>query len=270
MSYAQAFEFTNFDNPQGEQEDGIAPSFGGQWVPRLVHLGQPHGALERQVHDAVHGLIGGSTGLMVRPETAAQDPIFWLHHANIDRLWERWLQLGGGRANPVNFSPWMNQCFTFFNERRQQERMCVRDVLNTTAASLNYRYDDDPSLAENGNEVQLSRKSAVKTVKQLNRKHNNNLSSQRTFGDTQLQVAMSVDNQEEVIVLSDAPLTLTVPFQKLGDKPLTNQSRLALNLEEIEYNPSNVIPYQIYINLPEGATANPESPYYLSNFCAAS
>jgi tyrosinase len=81
---------------------------------------------------------------------------------------------------------------------------------------------------------------------------------------------MSVDNQEEVIVLSDAPLTLTVPFQKLGDKPLTNQSRLALNLEEIEYNPSNVIPYQIYINLPEGATANPESPYYLSNFCAAS
>jgi len=60
---------------RGEQEDGIAPSFGGQWVPRLVHLGQPHGALERQVHDAVHGLIGGSTRLMVKPETAAQDPM---------------------------------------------------------------------------------------------------------------------------------------------------------------------------------------------------
>ena len=24
------------------------------------------------------------------PMTAALDPIFWLHHANIDRLWEWW------------------------------------------------------------------------------------------------------------------------------------------------------------------------------------
>jgi hypothetical protein len=52
---------------------------------------------------------------MVRPETAAQDPIFWLHHANIDRLWERWLQLGGGRANPVNFSPWIRKGLALYS-----------------------------------------------------------------------------------------------------------------------------------------------------------
>ena len=36
------------------------------------------------------------------PLTAAQDPIFWLHHANIDRLWNHWLQQGGGRADPTD------------------------------------------------------------------------------------------------------------------------------------------------------------------------
>ena len=27
---------------------------------------------------------------MSDPDTAALDPIFWLHHSNIDRLWEVW------------------------------------------------------------------------------------------------------------------------------------------------------------------------------------
>ncbi len=60
------------------------------------------GFLEHSPHDNVHGDIGGALnnvfnnrlaqGLMSNPCTAALDPIFWLHHANIDRLWEVWLK----------------------------------------------------------------------------------------------------------------------------------------------------------------------------------
>ena len=32
--------------------------------------------------------------------TAGLDPLFWLHHANIDRLWEVWLSLDSGHVNP--------------------------------------------------------------------------------------------------------------------------------------------------------------------------
>ena len=39
-------------------------------------------------------LIGG---LMGDPHTATRDPVFWLHHANIDRIWWLWTQ-GGGAA----------------------------------------------------------------------------------------------------------------------------------------------------------------------------
>jgi tyrosinase len=34
-------------------------------------------------------MIGGD-GWMSDPDKAALDPIFWLHHANIDRLWAAW------------------------------------------------------------------------------------------------------------------------------------------------------------------------------------
>jgi hypothetical protein len=47
------------------------------------------GALERQAHDGMHGWVGGS-GPMSDDVTAAVDPLFWLFHAHIDHLFDRW------------------------------------------------------------------------------------------------------------------------------------------------------------------------------------
>lgn len=38
------------------------------------------------MHNRVHGWIGGTMG----PGTSPNDPVFFLHHCNVDRLWERW------------------------------------------------------------------------------------------------------------------------------------------------------------------------------------
>ena len=54
--------------------------------------------IEAAPHNPVHGRIGivvERQGQLVplgmaTPALAARDPIFWLHHANIDRLWEWW------------------------------------------------------------------------------------------------------------------------------------------------------------------------------------
>ncbi|MCU1348762.1 MAG: tyrosinase [Acidobacteria bacterium] len=72
------------------------------------HGGRFHGDLEQQPHDQVHGLVGGGDvstnlpGLMSDPDTAGLDPIFWLHHANIDRLWEVWIQSPVSLGNPTD------------------------------------------------------------------------------------------------------------------------------------------------------------------------
>jgi len=54
-----------------------------------------HGVMESRAHDMVHDVVGGEAGNMGDPRTAARDPIFWLHHANVDRLWNRWRDISG-------------------------------------------------------------------------------------------------------------------------------------------------------------------------------
>lgn len=41
------------------------------------------------VHDSIHG-ITGSGGHMTYLDYSAFDPVFWLHHANVDRFWAMW------------------------------------------------------------------------------------------------------------------------------------------------------------------------------------
>jgi hypothetical protein len=67
---------------------------------------------------------------------AARDPIFWLHHANSDRLWKRWLDQGGGRSDPLDDDVWMDTPFHFFDETGQQVTITagLRGVRDARAA----------------------------------------------------------------------------------------------------------------------------------------
>jgi hypothetical protein len=92
-------------------------------------------------HSAVHGGIGGWMGSV---PTAAQDPIFWLHHCNIDRLWNRWLAAGGGRANPLSSdTTWHNTVFTFFDEFGEQVHMTGAELLNPNVCGCRVCYDGE-------------------------------------------------------------------------------------------------------------------------------
>lgn len=237
VSYSQAFTYTNFLSLSGSGQ-----SFGGQNISP-THFGSPHGRLESRPHDQVHVDVGG---WMSDPATAALDPIFWLHHANIDRLWERWLQRGGGRANPTQDQQWMNTNFTFFDENGNQVQLTGSQIVNT-AQQLNYRYDD--------NQAQSS--SNVNNVA---------AASQRPVATSQT-IGSSTNSQQGLTELGQASLTLTIPLNQQGGLRTAAQSLeqrpLVLNVEGVQYNPKNFIAYEIYLNLPQGVTPNPESPYYV-------
>lgn len=47
--------------------------------------------LEYDLHNLVHRYIGGDMALASSPN----DPVFWLHHCNLDRLWSYWEQTVG-------------------------------------------------------------------------------------------------------------------------------------------------------------------------------
>jgi tyrosinase len=85
------------------------PGFGGP-QSGFAHSGSPHGNFESNPHDLVHVYAGGGIsntnfGLMANPGTAALDPIFYLHHCNIDRMWALWN--ANGNANPTD-TKWLN------------------------------------------------------------------------------------------------------------------------------------------------------------------
>jgi tyrosinase len=56
------------------------------------------------IHDVIHGWVGGTMGVIA---TAPADPIFWMHHANIDRLWWQWQKSpqGSGKNPPLTGGP---------------------------------------------------------------------------------------------------------------------------------------------------------------------
>ncbi|BAC75067.1 putative monophenol monooxygenase [Streptomyces avermitilis MA-4680 = NBRC 14893] len=47
---------------------------------------QLEGWIGPNIHNRVHEWVGGH----MRPLSSPNDPVFWLHHANIDRLWAQW------------------------------------------------------------------------------------------------------------------------------------------------------------------------------------
>ncbi len=125
-----AMSFANYLPPP-------APGFGGGITTPVQFFGA-YGELEFTPHNDVHSAIGGFMG---DPNTAALDPIFWLHHANIDRLWSVWLGQGGGRANPGQ-DAWLNQSFPFYDETGTQVGLSVTEALDTVG-DLEYVYQDE-------------------------------------------------------------------------------------------------------------------------------
>jgi tyrosinase len=54
---------------------------------------------ETGLHNRVHVWVGGDMG----PSTSPNDPVFYMNHCNVDRLWEAWMQ-----AHPRTYVPNMN------------------------------------------------------------------------------------------------------------------------------------------------------------------
>jgi tyrosinase len=51
------------------------------------------------LHNNIHGWVGGSMGQV---DWAAYDPIFWAHHAMVDRLWRIWQHRNPGALPPAD------------------------------------------------------------------------------------------------------------------------------------------------------------------------
>ncbi|MFC5461686.1 tyrosinase family protein [Massilia niabensis] len=90
--------------------------------------------LESAPHNPVHDIIGNVMATMQSPT----DPIFWLHHANVDRLWAAWVNAGAGRQMPARTHLYWSGSHTYNSTLSIQKR-----VTYDTRSSLYYYYQSE-------------------------------------------------------------------------------------------------------------------------------
>jgi tyrosinase len=118
---------------------GGSPGFGGLQTG-FAHNGSTPGACEQTPHNDIHGDVGG---LMGGFNTAGLDPLFWLHHCNIDRLWEVWRARASSLGEPTS-TAWLNFVFQIHDENGAVIPFRPASMVSTTANGYKYQDISDP------------------------------------------------------------------------------------------------------------------------------
>jgi tyrosinase len=78
VDVGQALARSDYDNPGwGAGSEGFRNRLEG-WIPART---SPH------LHNRVHVFVGGD----MLPSSSPNDPVFFLNHCNVDRIWSAWL-----------------------------------------------------------------------------------------------------------------------------------------------------------------------------------
>jgi tyrosinase len=123
-------------------------TFGGGERATPSFSGDETGLLEDTPHGAVHVLVGNDFDAAGNPVrlgwmgsffTAALDPVFWLHHANLDRLWQVWLDADPAHTQPTGDAAWAATRWSFPRVGGGTVSWRVDEVLDP--AALGYAYE---------------------------------------------------------------------------------------------------------------------------------
>jgi hypothetical protein len=205
---------------------GGPTGFGG---PRTgwAHQGPAFGDLEAMPHGPVHVQVGGLDGLMTDPNRAALDPIFWLHHANIDRLWEVWRRADARHVNPTS-TAWLDRRFALRDDQRRLVRMTPRGVVNSVS-QLDYTYDSLPAqdAADEGDGAVPRRRKPL------------------MIGASARPVTVDHRGGSTVVDVGDLPEL---------DAADAEAPRLYLDVADIEGTRNPGVVYGVYLNLPQDAS----------------
>ncbi|MEP6915128.1 MAG: tyrosinase family protein [Acidobacteriota bacterium] len=205
--------------------------FGGPQTT-FMHGGQLIGSLEVSPHGNMHMAIGG---LMQQFFTAALDPIFWLHHANIDRLWQVWLDRDRTHTNPASVWPTAVR-FYFIDAAGARIKMSSRQVIDTTAVPLSYTYDDTSDPLSAVPTIIHTPRAAVMTKKKT---------PPELVGATRKSFTLDTPVVHARFAAKPRPTSRSAAVAGAGPR------RVFLNIEKLvskEPAPS----YDVYLNVPEG------------------
>jgi hypothetical protein len=210
------------------------------------------GELEGTPHNNMHNWIGGTTaqhtdgdmGTFLSP----LDPIFWLHHANVDRLWTEWSRLHPA-GTPAD-QGWQGFPLQHFYDLQQKKWVTVhvKDTFSTYA--YGYRYPSQPPSPPPSN-LRLAQSLVVRTV----------APARRTESAVQRRASTSAPAQIELSVPAQVRQRFSALRTMEEAETRTTTLRLSVTIAFDEYRETNV---SVFIN-PQGdaRSLTPDDPGYV-------
>lgn len=195
-------------------------------------------------HGSVHTTVNGAMAVV---NTAAVDPVFWLHHSEIDRLWEVWRAMCNGRANPTD-ATWLNKSYVFFDEFGNQVTLTGSQVVEISS-QLNYKYDDLPPFGgcPASRPVAMGRQTLItkETAVQLNGKKQKAEFARERSSQIDSFIRQNNRNRFNFSDNNDISERLVITFEGLAVRQM----------------PEGVV--EVYLNQPDGQTPDYNSNHFV-------
>ncbi|WP_158219903.1 tyrosinase family protein [Ideonella sp. A 288] len=213
------------------------------------------GPLESNPHNSVHGTVGGSGnfGSFMSP----LDPIFWLHHGMVERVWWEW-NVVRGHAN-TNDPAWANMRFdNQFVDRSGAPVQTSVGLLNL-APLLSYRYDTSPfdrCGIPLGDRLEVDKAVLRRLLEEGGRAE---LETVRRVGASRPTELAVGDRATEVLRVRDPAVS--------ANATLGPDDRVLLRLTELEQPATGDFFVRVFVNLPGASAATGvDDPHYAGSF----
>lgn len=243
------------------------------------------GMIEASVHDAIHFAIGGSigvgdiqdgdasAGMMASVATAAFDPIFWIHHANIDRMWTLWDCLGEREWGNRPPAQWFGEAPWAFHDADLTVQAKPRiDWIDRAKTGVAYDSDNpvckplsatDPRKAGPSLWFSTEIKSAAGTKEGFVFQPIGDLGATTAS----LRVGPDAPSSVEILKPSEGGLfeSIALPKAALLSSFSSRPKRVLLELGGVVVEGVTSVGFDVFVNLPEGAEATRSSVHFVGS-----
>ncbi|CAA6667267.1 unnamed protein product [Spirodela intermedia] len=200
------------------------------------------GSMENSPHGPVHVWVGDprqpngeNMGIFY---SAGRDPIFYSHHANVDRMWQVWKKL-----NPRNVDftdqDWLDSSFLFYDEDARLVRVKVRDCLDPEMLGFTYQKVDLPWLSKRA--------------------------TPRATPAGESSSTSSSPPDFPLTLSSLASITLKRPkvSRPQADKDKQEET---LVVDGIEFDPTNCVKFDVYVDDTDAGEVKPDDSEFAGSF----
>ncbi|KAI5055145.1 hypothetical protein GOP47_0030503 [Adiantum capillus-veneris] len=159
MPLSGNFDLTNdsmiiLENLETMNEQVVATEEAGNFMGGPFRLGDIYPSIDAQrealggtLDNGAHGMVHRWVGDPSLPDNmdmgsfalTARDPIFYSHHANVDRIWDIWrTSLPGGPRKVFTDPDFLNTSFYFYDENADLVKVKICDCLDNEKLGISY------------------------------------------------------------------------------------------------------------------------------------